>query len=112
MAKRTKLPYPYMVSMPEDLSDALDRICLDNAIDRSAFILRALKLLVEYHNIPDFSIPDFNIEEQEDARRHYKERRRPADDKIACSAEESAAEQLPTGWDDDDEQVLLAAEDE
>lgn len=112
MAGRTKRPYPYMVSMPDDLSDALERICRENAIDRSTFILRALKLLLEYHNIPDFSAPNFNIEEQGGAKRRYRERRRPADDKIACSSEESAVEQLPTRWDDDDEQVLLAAEDE
>lgn len=105
MAKSIKLPYPYMVSMPEELADALDRICIENAIDRSTFILRALKLLVEYHDIPDFSIPDFNFDEQEDARRRREERRRVTD-------EESAAVYLPTGRDDEDEQVLLAAEDE
>ena len=89
MSKSIKLPYPYMVTMSEELSDAVERICHDNAIDRSDFILQALKLLVEYHNIPDLSIPNFNFDEQ----------------KMAQPGASSPD-------DDDDEQVLLAAEEE
>lgn len=112
MAKSVKLPYPYMVSMPESLADVVTKICDDNAIDRSTFILRALKLMVEYYAIPDFSIPDFNFDEQEDVMRRREVRIRREEEKKAKCATQQAPYMSPLSGDDDEEQVLLAAEED